>query len=302
MALRRLDELEIYLRVVECGSFTAAAGRLGMPLATVSRKVRAIEDRLGVQLLRRTTRRLQITEAGREFYERCAQAMGQIDNAEADVRSLTSAPSGTLRVLAPYSIGMLGIEPNVEAFQRRHPHVRLCLFLDNQPLDLLQHGFDVAIRRGPVPDSTYTARHLLRVRPRLAASPAYLARAGRPRHPAEVARHALLATAGDGAPVHWALADAAGNTVDITALPVFAANDPAVVVRQAVRGAGIALLAETLLQDALAEGTLEILFPEWHGRQDIDYVVLFPRRAATDRKVRVFIDFLVECFAAQAAG
>jgi DNA-binding transcriptional LysR family regulator len=298
--MRRLDELEIFVRVVERGTLTAAATALGLPLATVSRQLRALEARLGVQLLHRTTRRLSVTEAGRLFYERCSAALSTIEAAEAAAGSFRFEPSGTLRVLAPYAFGLVGLAPRLGEFRLRFPQIHLCLFLENQPLDLVEHGFDIAIRAGPVPDSSYTMRLLRPFVTQLVASPAYLDHAGRPQTPVEIDQHPLLAIATDIRPVRWGLKGPKG-AAEITGAPIFAANDATLVRQLAINGAGIALLSEPTIRAAVAEGTLEVVLPEWSRQEDTQFVILYPRRATTDRKVKAFVDYMLEVLGPTAA-
>ncbi|CAM2165429.1 hypothetical protein BC2230_180019 [Burkholderia cepacia] len=186
------ESIRIFLRVVERGNFTAAATQLDMPLSRVSRKVKQLEDDLGVQLLYRTTRRVSVTEAGRDYYERCLRAEDILLDADRQARALRMAPEGTLRVLVPYSIGLFELEPALAEFRRRYPLVQLVLIYDNNPLDLVEHGFDVALRAGVLTDSSYIARSLGWSQAKLAASPAYLDRVGRPATPQDLAQHDLL--------------------------------------------------------------------------------------------------------------
>jgi DNA-binding transcriptional LysR family regulator len=289
----RFDELEIFVRVVERGSLTAAAAALALPLATVSRKLKSLETRLGVQLVHRNTRRLAVSEAGRTLYEACAQAFSIIEAAETGIGYSSLEPTGTLRVLAPYAFGIVGLEPRLAEFRRRYPNIRLSLILNNQPLDLIEHGFDVAIRPAPVPDSTYRMRSLSRLTARLVASPAYLDRAGRPRTPAEVSQHALLSNQADMGPVRWSLRGPSG-AAEVAGTPTFTANDPTILRQQAISGTGIALISEFLINRDIAEGILEPVLPGWSGQEDIQYVILFPHRTTIDRKIRAFVDFVVE--------
>ena len=158
--MQKFDDLIVFVRVVDRGSFIGAARQLGLPAATVSRKVQDLEARLGIELLRRTTRRVFVTDAGREVYDKASQGLALIDEAELAARSHTGRPSGILRILAPFSIGVLTLNPILSLFQQRHPDVVIDLTLDNHPLDLIEHGFDLALRFGTLPDSAYIARRI----------------------------------------------------------------------------------------------------------------------------------------------
>ena len=286
-----LGELKIFLCVVDEGSFSAAAAKLELPLATVSRKVRDLEQRLDVQLLHRTTRRLTVTDAGRGLYEHCIDSVEAIEESVEAVRAQSREVHGELRILAPYGLGQMVVEPLLHDFRKQYPDINLCLQLDNKPLDLVQYRFDVAIRKGPVPDSSYHVRHWRHLRTHIVASPDYLRE-----HPVSgisaLKDHSLLAVADDLNPVEWRLTGPDGPAV-VKARPVFAANDPAIVFQQAMRAQGIALLSAALCRQAVESGALEILFDGYHGEADTEYVVLFPRRATSEQKVRAFVDHLM---------
>jgi len=291
-----LENIQVFLRVAERDSFTAAAAQLDLPLTSVSRRVKALEDELGVRLLYRTTRRVSVTEAGREYYERCVRAEELLDEANRSIRAVLTEPEGTLRVLTPYAPGLIVLEPALIEFHRRYPKVQLLISYDNKPLDLIEHGFDVALRTGPLPDSGYSVRMLGRSRAKLAASPAYLDRAGRPSTPQDLLGHDLL-TLGDTPLVTWRLKNDAGAAVDVVAKPILISNESATIIRQAASGAGIGLISSQLMAHRLAQGVLEIVLPAWSRANDVEISALFPKRATLDRKVRAFVDFAAEVFA-----
>lgn len=291
------ESARIFLRVAERGSFTAAAARLGMPLATVSRKVKTLEERLGVQLVYRTTRRVSVTEAGRAYYESCIRAEEILEEAERSAQALRTEPSGTLRVLMPYTLGLMAVEPKLAEFRQRHPQVQLVLTYDNDPLDLIERGFDVALRFGPLADSAYAVRHLGWSRAKLAASPAYLERHGEPTGPADLIRHAVLMM-GSSAPLAMLrLVDDRGEVAEMTVRPALMSNEAATIIKQAVVGAGIALVSAQFSASHFASGELRPVLPQWRRAQDMELTALFPQHATLDRKVRAFVDFLVEVFA-----
>ncbi|MGT0196423.1 LysR family transcriptional regulator [Burkholderia pyrrocinia] len=292
------ESIRIFLRVVERGNFTAAATQLDMPLSRVSRKVRQLEDDLGVQLLYRTTRRVSVTEAGRDYYERCLRAEDILLDADRQVRALRTEPEGTLRVLVPYSIGLFELEPALAEFHRRYPLVQLVLIYDNSALDLVEHGFDVALRAGVLNDSGYIARSLGWSHAKLAASPAYLDRAGRPQTPQDLVEHDILFVGRDTPGLTLRLTNAAGDVADVPVRPVLISNESVTVLRQAASGGGIALISTHYTARRLAKNELEIVLPDWHRTDDIELHVLYPRRATLDSKVRAFVEFLTEIFTA----
>lgn len=291
-----LDNVLTFLRVVERGGFTAAATQLGVPLTSVSRRVRALEDELGVQLLYRTTRRVAVTDAGREYYERCVRAEELLEEADRAIRATLTEPEGTLRILTPYAPGLMVLEPALIEFRRHYPRVQLLITYDNKPLDLIEHGFDVALRVGPIPDSGYSMRALGRSRQQLAASPAYLDHVGRPATPQDLLAHDLLAV-GDAPLVRWKLVNETGATSEVTAKPVLVSSESATVIRQAASGAGIGLISYQLMAPRITQGLLEMVLPQWRRANDLEISALFPTRATLDRKVRAFVDFAAEIFA-----
>lgn len=288
-----LDEIQVFLRVVERGSFTGAANQLGLPLTSVSRKIKSLEERLGVQLLHRTTRRVTVTEAGRAYYEQCVDAVEAIEQAEASVKALTREPEGRLRILAPYSFATLVLDSALAQFRLRYPSVRLSITLDNSMRDLVEGGFDIAVRNGPLPESSYMVRHLGGSSYNFVASPVYLERAGTPSHPRELLEHELIAVQPDSDHVTWHITGPEGST-ELRFQPALTVNDQLFAVRYAVSGGGIALLSRGLVRKRVADGDLRMILPGWRRQEDLDLYALFPRRATLDLKTRAFLDFLVE--------
>src|SRR5713101_7275743 len=182
-----LNEILVFARVVQAGSFTAAAAALGMPKSSVSRKVSDLEERLKSRLLQRTTRKLSLTDVGRTYYDYCARIVGEIEDGERAVSRLQEAPRGLLRVTAPINVAFLG--PIVSDYLKRYPEVRLDLFCTGRTVDLVEERFDVAIRAGTLADSTLIARSLGSAGWLLVATPAYLKKHGRPRTPEDLKKH-----------------------------------------------------------------------------------------------------------------
>lgn len=294
--MARFDDIEVFLRVVERGSFSAAAAQMGLPATSVSRKLKTLEDRLGVQLLHRTTRRVWPSEAGQAYYNQCVDAIAALDRAEASARALTKEPEGPLKVLITYAPAILILEPELATFRARYPKVQLNLTLDNHPLDLSEHGYDVAVRPGPVRDSSYHVRSLGLQTMSLLASPTYLDRKGRPSHPSELGLHDLVAIRSRPGLLHWDL-DGPGGPVDLQIQPALVTNDPIMALRQTLSGAGILMMSRCLARRRIDAGELEVVLPDWRRREPLETVALFPARATQDLKVRVFVDFMVEVYA-----
>ena len=187
-----LNDTLVFLKVVEAGSFIAAARALRLPKTTVSRKVQNLELRLGAQLLHRTTRKLGLTEAGYVYYENCQRIARELEEAESAVAQLQGGPRGWLRITAPYSLGIERLAPLLGEFRARHPELKVEMLLSNESLDLIDRELDVALRIGDLPDSGLVARPLARLRTGVFASPSYIKRYGEPRHPEELVGHRAL--------------------------------------------------------------------------------------------------------------
>ena len=291
--MQKLDDLITFVRVVERGSFIGAARQLGIPPATASRKVQDLESRLGAELLRRTTRRVVVTDAGREVYERAAQGLSLIDEAEHAAKNHTSKPSGVLRVLAPYAIGGLLIDRMLSEFQKLCPEVQIQLTLNNEPLDLIEHGFDVALRIGALKDSGYVVRHLLNGERRIVASPEYLDTHEPIKSIEDLESHPFLASSIDssGGATSYHLSNGS-EARELTLSPRIASNEPSVALNHALNGEGFAILAEFYVRPHLEDGTLKLVLPDWQSAEDLRASLLFSRHATSDPKIRMFIDFL----------
>ncbi|MBV5335683.1 LysR family transcriptional regulator, partial [bacterium] len=188
----KLDDMLAFIKVVDARSFTAAADRLGLSKSVVSRRIAELEDRLGARLLNRTTRRLSPTEVGQAFYERCTRIVSDLDEAERAVGDLHGAPRGRLRLNAPVSFGRLHLAAAIVAFVERHPAIEIDIELNDRYVDLLEDGYDLAVRIGRLRDSSLVARKLAPCRRVMVASPAYLERFGAPQIPEDLARHNCL--------------------------------------------------------------------------------------------------------------
>lgn len=291
--MQKLDDMITFVRVVERGSFVAAARQLGIPPATASRKVQELEERLGVELLRRTTRRVAITDVGRRVYERAARALLLIDEAELVAKEHKSKPAGVLRVLAPYALGLVFIDRMLSSFQDLYPEVQVYLTLNNEPLDLVEHGFDVALRIGTLEDSTYMVRHVLRGPRRIVASPEYLSKSPPIRSIKDLENHVFLAAGIDVPPTPGPHSFLKGDEQrQVLLVPRMASNEASVILNHVLRGEGFAILAEFFVEPHLTAGTLQIVLPEWHSANELQASLIFCRNATVDPKIRLFIDFL----------
>lgn len=289
-----LNEMLIFAAVGSHGGFIAAARALGIPKATVSRKVQDLERRLGARLLQRTTRRMTLTEAGEAFLEYCARVQSEIENAEIAVSRMRAAPRGLLRVSAPFTLGNLLLLPALPEFLARYPDVSVALTMRNDFEDLIKQGVDVALTALPIPDSSYTAMLLGKARFKLYASPGYLARRGKPQAPRDLADHATLLFGPLTRPGHhvWIL-ESGGRRFTAALRPVLICNDMTPLLRALHAGAGITMTSEALAQEDVSAGRLVPVLPDWSGPL-IEARAVYASRKGLLPRVRVFLDFLAE--------
>ncbi|UVE19052.1 LysR family transcriptional regulator [Pseudomonas sp. LS44] len=281
-----LDDALIFTRVVECHSFTLAAQGLGMQKSTVSRRIALLEERLGVRLINRTTRKLRLTEVGQAYYERCRQIMLDFAEAEHAVMQLQREPSGLLRISAPIEFGQLFLGKVLGAFMRQYPEIRAEVELTSRPVDPVEEGVDIAILVGPPQDSTLIARKLFESRRRLCASPAYLAAHGVPESIEQLADHRAILLPSD-APRYWPLI---GESV--VCQRVMSCNNITFAREAVLAGAGIAGLPLMISEYAVRRGELIELLPQ--ARLPVGEVhAVYPSRRFQAMKVKTFLDFLM---------
>ncbi len=289
-----LNDTLIFVKVVEQGSFIAAAKSLGLPKTTVSRKVQELETRLGAQLLHRTTRKLGLTEAGNIYYEHCQRIARELSEAESAVSQLQGGPRGWLRFTAPYSIGIDKIAPLLGEFHAQYPEVRVEMILSNEPLDLIGGEIDVALRIGSLPDSNLVARRLGVLRTQVYASHHYLARYGEPLGPEDLQHHRVLAMPKHrrGNSFSLTLNDGTQDR-DFPVHPILVANDPAALKGALLCGEGLMVAADVMVKPYLEQGYLQRVLAGWTG-PEFEFNAVFPRGRMMSPKVRAFVDFLVE--------
>lgn len=292
----RFQEMRVFVAVVEAGSFTAAAERLGMSKAAASRQVADLEGRLGVRLLQRTTRRLSATAEGEVFHARCRELLDRLEEAEAEAGSGSAQAVGLLRANVPLSFGVLHLAPLWPALLGRHPGLALDVTLSDRVADLVEEGYDLAVRIGQLPASSLVSRRLASTRLVLCAAPAYLEARGAPRRPAELAHHDVIAYSLFSAGDHWSFSGPGGEET-VRVRPRMRANNGDTCRAAALAGQGIILQPSFMVGADLAQGTLREPMPEWRSLELGIYAV-YPSRRYLAPKVRAAIDFLVEAFAA----
>jgi len=281
-----LDGIEVFVKVVEAGSFSQAAKLLGMPNSTVSAKVSALEKRLGVMLLQRTTRKLRATPAGETYFQQCVQALGQLQAAESELTSAQSEPRGLLRVTAPADIGHTLLATLVRGFLQQYPKTEVELLVTNRVLDLIAEGVDLAIRAGELADSMLIAKRFTVGNTGLWASPAYLKKRGMPSHPRDLApqeclRFSLFKT-------NRLELTNGKDSVRLVPAGRLRADDFEALKAFALLGEGIVYLPSFMCAEEVKQSRLHRVLPDWHGAATI-FSLVYPAQRFVSPKVRAFI-------------
>lgn len=289
----RFADMQIFVKVVETGSITAAADRLDMAKSAVSRRLAELEARLGVQLLQRSTRRLNLTESGRSFYERSLRILADVEEAELAVSQAHGALRGRLRVALPLSFGLLHLTPLINAFAAMHPEVDFELDFNDRQIDLMQEGFDVAVRIANLADSSLIARRLTVIRHLVCASPDHLAAHGTPEAPGELAQHDCLVYSNLATPDIWSYRNTRNETQTVKVRVKLRANSGDFLCRAAIEGLGIIIQPTFYLAGPICRGELLPILRDYQWPEVNAYAVYPPTRHLSTR-VRAFVDFLAE--------
>ncbi|ENN85273.1 putative LysR family transcriptional regulator [Rhizobium freirei PRF 81] len=291
----KLAGMAMFVRVVDEGSFAAAAEVSQVSATMVAKHIRTIEQRLGARLLHRTTRRHQLTEVGKLYYERCKTVLTEVELAEAAASELQSAPRGRLRLVAPVSFGTQTLVPALVEYLHQNLEVSVDLALDNNPYDLIGEGYELGIQIGALTNTGLVARPLKPYRRILAASPDYLARCGKPERPEDLVNHMCLGHSYWRLQGRWHLVGPQGETCEIAIKGRFTTNQGGALRVAALHGAGIVLQPELLLAADLDAGRLEAVLPLWSYKPTPMHLVYAPDRRPT-AMLRSVIDFLVARF------
>ncbi|AWH27896.1 MULTISPECIES: LysR family transcriptional regulator [Stenotrophomonas] len=287
-----LDAMRVFVAVVERNGFSAAAEALGVSTAGVTRQVAALEKRLSTRLLHRTTRRVSPTSAGAAYYAQCVRLLAEFDALEASVGAQALEPSGTLRINAPVSWGIARLGPLLAGYRQRYPQVELDLALSDRLVDMVEEGYDVALRITREPSPALIARRLGQARITLCAAPAYLAARGTPATPQDLATHDCLGYSYWASGNQWPL-QGPGGEVRVAVNSILQANNGDVLREAAIAGLGVILQPDFLLEQALADGRLVRVLPEWEV-PPIGIFAVYTSRSHLAPKVRSFIDYLVD--------
>ena len=290
----RFAELRAFVEVVRAGAFVKAADALKLSKTAVSRQIGDLEKRLGVRLLNRTTRRLSLTEEGQRFHEHARTVLGELEAAEADVMTRAREVTGLIRITAPLSFGILHLAPLWPQFRALHPGATLDVTLGDRVVDLVDEGYDLAVRIARLPDSTLVSRRLAATRMVLCAAPAYLSKHGTPRHPRELDAHVTLSYSYWSSGDEWRFAGPDGD-VSVRVKPWMHTNNGDSCRAAALAGNGIILQPSFLVGEDLRQKTLIELMPEFRAIELGAYAI-YPTRRHLLPRVRAMVDFLTDRF------
>jgi DNA-binding transcriptional LysR family regulator len=289
-----LAEMAVFSRVVAAGSLSAAARELGLSPAVISRRLAALESRLGVRLINRTTRSLHLTDEGATYYDNCARLLSEIEEADAAVSAGRVEPQGPLKIALPTSFGHRHVAPLIPDFASRFPKVQLALSLSDRTVNLVEEGFDLAIRIADLADSSLAARKLAPNRRIVCASPEYLRRHGMPRTPQDLADHNCLTT--NDFAMNWEYRGPQGEPGVVRVSGRYCCDNWEVLREWALAGLGVALKSTWDVRPQLEDGSLVSLCPGYTFDTDVAIYAVYPHRRFLPAKTRAFIEFLADSF------
>lgn len=291
----KMRSMEVFVRVVDAGSFSAAARTLDMSTVMVSKHIAALEQLVGARLLHRTTRSQSLSEIGQQYAEQCRHILQLVQAAETGALAMRTVPRGTLKVSAPAAFGSRCLAPAMAEYLELHPEVNLELDLSNRLSDLVEEGLDAAIRIGPLPDSTLVARPLTALQMMVCAAPSYLARHGTPRTPGELAQHRCLDFSHWRHNTRWQFGAKEGTKEGATPNCRMRSNNGEALRLAAVAGLGLVMQADAVLADEIAAGRLQPILREYWP-QPRPMHLIYPRDRQSTPKLASFVEFVVERF------
>lgn len=291
----KFQEMKAFVSVVDNGSFVRAAEALNASKAAVSRQVAELEKRLDVRLLHRTTRKLSLTDEGQLFYQRCSDLLNALDEAESELSQRSGNASGQLRISAPVTFGILHLAPLWGHFLKQHPQVSLDVFLSDRTVDLVEDGFDLAVRIARSPHPTFIARKLASTKMVISASPTYLKQHGTPKHPREIAHHNIISYTYWSSKDEWEFTHPNGQKELVKTRPRLHANSGDTCLAAALQHQGIIMQPDFLVHDALRKGELKQILTEYQT-VELGIYVIYASRRQLPLKLRYMIDFLAASF------
>ena len=289
--MKNLTDIAVFVQVVDSGSFTAAAERLELSKSVVSKYITRLESKLGARLLNRTTRRLSLTEVGRIFYSRSLRGLQQIEEAENEVSRLQGAPRGILRLNTPMSFGILHIAPKLPDFLANYPELSVDMNLDDRKVDLVEEGFDLAVRISDLPDSSLVARRLGPCRHVVCATPDYLRRHGIPRTPEDLREHNTITYRYQESPNEWRFFSSERGYVSVPVSGSVQMNNSLALRETLLQGIGITLTPTFVVGSDIRAGRLQPVLSNYHTAE-LSIYIIYPQRRYLSPKVRAFVDFM----------
>lgn len=291
--MSRLDEIETFVDIVDSGSMSESSRRTGLALSAVSRRLKDLEVRMGVTLLIRSTRKLSLTDHGQDFYLRCKQILSDLEEAESSLKDTSGELSGRVRVAAPVTFSVLHLAPILVEFMALHPEVSLELDLSDRRVDIIDEGFDIAIRIGQLSDSALMAKRLTKIRHVPTASPDLLKRLGMPKTPEDMKRYPALRYRSSRQKTKWGFVRPDGSRGSVAVDGRFECNNGDVLMAAALNGLGISLEPTFITSSAIADGSLRPLFPD-HTWSDNSAFAVYAGGRTLPRRVRALIDHLAD--------
>ena len=289
--MENLTDIAVFVEVVKSSSFTTAARELDLSRSVVSKYITRLEQRLGVRLLNRTTRRLSLTEAGQRFFQQSQSALMQLENAEGEIHAMQAEPKGLLRISAPSSFGILHLAPLIPQLRKTCPELNLDLSISDKLVDIVDEGLDVAIRIGELPDSTLIARRIAQCRYVVCASPDYFEQHGRPGTPDDLTEHNCLLFQFWDSPNQWQFLDKDNRFINIKIRGEIVSNNSLALREIMKSGGGISIAPTFLVGDDLKNGRLAPVLTDYQIKPISIYAV-YPHRQYLTAKVRAFLEFL----------
>lgn len=290
-----LNDMMVFLAVVETGSFTRAADRLGIPKANVSRKVSRLEKQLDITLLERSTRSQHLTEAGKLYLGHCKRIHEELDLANASILELQQSFKGNLKIGTSVSMGQKILKPALAKFMHQYPELKVQLNLVNRRVDFIEEGYDVLIRIGQLDDSMLIAKKLGTISRKLFASPSYIAKNGLPQSASDLVNHQLLVMNPVNNEIKLPLISQQGEQFTLQCKPRLLVDDFALLKQSIIDGLGIAVLPEYMGKGEIESGQLVKVLPDW-GLEDVDVFALYPRNRVKIPKIKALLDFISELY------
>lgn len=295
-----LQSLMVFAAVLESGSFSHAAQSLGIAKSSVSKRVSALEQALGVRLIQRSTRRLRVTEEGEVLFQHCARIRQQLDEAERQLAGFREAPRGTIRLGAPPLFASTRLAGMLPEFLARYPDLTIELRASERRSDLIAGGYDASLRTGELADSSLVAQRLCTFQAVLCAAPRYLEKHGRPEHPHDVEQHNYLAwQSPERLPISELIFRKGARSYRAKTVTNFTSTDAMSIREATVNGGGITLLPDFAIHNEVASGLLEVLLRDYHVH-DIPLSIVYPQREQRPLKVRVLAEYLIDAFSDRA--